>query len=312
MAHITFIHGIGNKPQSEELHRIWRRTLAKSGLDLGELGVTSSMVYWADVLYAAPDPDVASYENLLEAGEMAAAVGDSAFEAPSMEETAFVAGISAKVGSAMLVALPDADARRADAGDHFERIPLPWPIKEAFLKRFLKDTHHYLFDTEFSPRPGVSYRVQEEIRKRFADALGAVDKDEGPHIVISHSMGTVIAYDCLKRVAECPEVDALVTIGSPLGLDEVQDKLTPGWSEDDGFPAAKVASRRWLNVYDRLDPVCGFDPILTNDFCEGGQSKVEDLAVSNDGSWRHSIVKYLAQQGLRQKLVEFLTAGGVA
>jgi hypothetical protein len=52
MAHITFIHGLSNKPEAETLHRIWRRALAKGdgGIDLGSEGVTSSMVYWADVL----------------------------------------------------------------------------------------------------------------------------------------------------------------------------------------------------------------------------------------------------------------------
>ena len=78
-------------------------------------------------------------------------------------------------------------------------------------------------------------------------------------------MGTVIAYDCLKRVGECAAVDGLITIGSPLGLDEVQDKLQPGWSRDDGFPREKVG-RGWVNLFDRLDPVCGFDPVLANDF----------------------------------------------
>ena len=92
-----------------------------------------------------------------------------------------------------------------------------------------------------------------------------------PHIVVSHSMGTVIAYDCLKRVADCAGVDGLITLGSPLGLDEIQDKLQPGWSADDGFPHEKVGAE-WINVYDRLDPVCGFDPELANDFQKGSSA----------------------------------------
>jgi pimeloyl-ACP methyl ester carboxylesterase len=58
-----------------------------------------------------------------------------------------------------------------------------------------------------------------------------------PHIVVSHSLGTVIAYDCLKRIPECPAVDGLITLGCPLGLDEIQDKLQPGWTRADGFLA---------------------------------------------------------------------------
>jgi hypothetical protein len=44
--HVTFIHGISNKPPAEDLLRIWRRTLAGAAtlLPLGDLGITSSRV----------------------------------------------------------------------------------------------------------------------------------------------------------------------------------------------------------------------------------------------------------------------------
>ena len=52
MTHVTFIHGIGNKPAPDFLLDGWERSLAEDdGIDLGTLGVTSSMVYWADILY---------------------------------------------------------------------------------------------------------------------------------------------------------------------------------------------------------------------------------------------------------------------
>lgn len=55
MPHVTFIHGIANKPPPDALLRIWRHALsAADGLRLATKGVTSSMVYWADVMYAAP------------------------------------------------------------------------------------------------------------------------------------------------------------------------------------------------------------------------------------------------------------------
>ena len=58
--------------------------------------------------------------------------------------------------------------------------------------------------------------IQRTIRERFVQALASPQVSR-PHIVVAHSMGTVIAYDCLKRVAACPEVDGLITLGSPLG-----------------------------------------------------------------------------------------------
>jgi hypothetical protein len=57
--------------------------------------------------------------------------------------------------------------------------------------------------------------VQDEIRSRPIGALSdAAAQYEPPHIPASHSIGTVIAYDCLKCVPGCPRVDALMTVGS--------------------------------------------------------------------------------------------------
>ena len=100
-------------------------------------------------------------------------------------------------------------------------------------------------------------------------------------------------------------VDGFMTIGSPLGLDEVQDKLRPEWSRDNGFPHEKVRGR-WVNVYDKLDPVAGFDPNFANDYRRGGQAKVEDINEQNYGSWRHAIDKYMRGPQLRQALRELL------
>src|SRR3954471_19173619 len=59
MPHVTFIHGIANKPKEDELRRIWVRALEEAAepLSLSNEGVTSSMVYWADLMYAAPITD---------------------------------------------------------------------------------------------------------------------------------------------------------------------------------------------------------------------------------------------------------------
>ena len=54
MPHVTFVHGLANKPSAEDLHNVWRRAILDGGLDLAGDGVTTEMVYWADVLYDAP------------------------------------------------------------------------------------------------------------------------------------------------------------------------------------------------------------------------------------------------------------------
>lgn len=308
MPHVTFVHGMCNKPPSADLLRIWRGALADgpAPLPLGDLGVTSSLVYWADLLYEKPEDDLSAYEGVLENTAEAIDAGGAAPppRARNAEEQAFLDGLRAKT-----TGLPDADdlgragaARDAPEGS-LERVPLPAFVKEAFLNAYLRDVHHYVFNVKFGPPGRTPVPIQTTTRRRVVDALRAPEVTR-PHVVVSHSLGTVIAYDCLKRVAGCPAVDGLLTVGSPLGLDEIQDRLKPEWTRDGGFPAAVEGG--WANVYDRLDPVCGFAPRLADDYRRDAAERVEDVPVQNEGKWRHSATKYLRQPALRRTLRELL------
>jgi hypothetical protein len=308
MPHVTFIHGMCNKPPAEDLLRIWRRALADGAnpLPLGDLGVATSLVYWADLLYEKPEDDLSAHESALENSAEAIDAGGSAPppRPRSAEEEAFLAGLRAKMTSFSDAELEGAAPKVKDAPPGaLEGVPLPWFIKKAFLNAYLRDVHHYLFDVTFAPPGRTPVPIQATIRRRFVDALRAPEVTR-PHVVVSHSLGTVIAYDCLKRVAGCPTVDGLLTVGSPLGLDEIQDQLTPEWSRDRGFPAAVETG--WTNVFDRLDPVCGFDANLADDYRRDAVECVEDVAVQNDGKWRHSATKYLRQPALREALRRLL------
>ena len=308
MPHVTFIHGIANKPPAADLHRIWRDTLANAvePVALGDLGVTSSLVYWADLLYGKPDEDVGAYEGVLESTPAAVdGAGDVTAPQPrTPEEAVFLERLRQHMTRLSAVELEVAAAVPPVPQGALERVPLPWFLKKRILNAFLRDVHHYLFDVEFAPPGGTPVRIQKTIRSRFVESVCAAAVTR-PHVVVAHSLGTVIAYDCLKRVAECAGVDGFITLGSPLGIDEVQDKLQPGWSRDAGFPAERV-SAGWVNAFDRLDPVCGFDPRLAHDFRKLGQEAITDIAVQNDGAWRHSLTKYLRQPSVCRALNKML------
>lgn len=117
-------------------------------------------------------------------------------------------------------------------------------------------------------------------------------------------MGTVISYDCLKNVPDCPAVDAYMTVGSPLGISEVHDNFKPDYDKHRAFPAARVAGQ-WVNVYDRLDPVA-FDARLANDYQKDGGKVIVDQKVHNSGKWRHSSYKYYGQAALCEHLRNLL------
>ncbi len=314
MPHVTFIHGISNKPAKEKLLEDWEAYLAQGGLDLSTQGVSTSMVYWADVLYPqplAPEDDFESVDTGLGTAESDENL--AWIEGLSDDEKAFVQAFREKLRFDQTTPgeddyQPPSLQQNEDDVEafNFEAIPLPWFIKRRVMKSLLKDVHHYLFNATYSPRPGETYQVQEHIRRLFVDQLKQdTEQREGPHVVVSHSMGTVISYDCLKNVPDCPSISAYMTVGSPLGLSEVHDNFKPKYHKSNAFPSDNVAGS-WVNVYDRLDPVA-FDARLKNDYQKNDEKVVIDQRVRNSGKWRHSSYKYYAQQDLCEHLKKLLS-----
>ncbi len=303
MGHVTFVHGIGNKPAPDVLLDRWERSLAEDdGIDLGTLGITSRMVYWADVLYPEPVHEELEATSDLPLDE--AAAGDTAYRAAlTGHERAWVDGFATSLGLDADEESPDAPSD--DLGPEFERIPLPHWLKQSLMAALLRDVHHYLFNTPHRPGTGPEVMVRDEIRRRMLLALQEGAEQGRPHVVVSHSMGTVIAYDCLKRVDGCPPVDGLLTIGSPLGRHEIPDELRPQWSRSDGFPSERL-SGAWVNVFDHFDPVVGAYPNLGFVYRRGGEIVVVDVNEQNWGKWRHDIGKYLMGGALREHLAALL------
>jgi hypothetical protein len=126
MAHVTFIHGIGNKPSPEQTLNIWRRNLAVDyGIDLGTEGITSDMAYWADILYEEPSTLSAAHESV----ETVVNRADPDVVLPesrglSPEEAAWLEGMRDRLGFDADVDLEEAPPAE-DIGVDFERIPLP-------------------------------------------------------------------------------------------------------------------------------------------------------------------------------------------
>lgn len=283
-SHIIFIHGLSNKPAPEDLRRIWLDALAGKviddpGFDLGAVGVKDSFVYWADLFYDQP-LSAQGYES--RSDELA----DSVAGEMELEEDEWMQAMHEKFPMEEDKVFDDAPAD--DTTLEYERIPLPWVVKKQVIRHFLKEAHDYLFNKN---------GIRDTIRKRVTDALTRA-ADDAPVLLVGHSQGSIIAYDVLTGADDCPMVDGLLTLGSPLGIDEVQDRLV--WSADDGFP--KKLKGDWVNVYDPFDVVARLDPKLSNDFKKNGNSLVIDVEEQNWGKWRHSATKYLKGPQLRRHL----------
>src|SRR5262245_5450613 len=136
MAHVTFIHGIANKPPQDQLLDLWLRSLAEGGgPDLGTEGITSSMVYWADVMYKEP---AAEAEAESAASEAVAVEKDEAPEVSvdlaDAAEVAWTASLAAKLAVPIAADTAAAAAAPTPVKETLERIPLPWFLKERLMK----------------------------------------------------------------------------------------------------------------------------------------------------------------------------------
>lgn len=112
---------------------------------------------------------------------------------------------------------------------------------------------------------------------------------EGEIVLLSHSLGTVIARDLLVDDSLRHRTTLWVTAGSPLGLDAVRKNLSPGGSGNPGLT--------WVSAYDVNDIVAIGHPLAP----KWGMPAVLDIEVEN-GSEPHDIAKYLAHTSVAKHI----------
>ncbi|WP_407917715.1 hypothetical protein [Kitasatospora sp. NE20-6] len=91
-------------------------------------------------------------------------------------------------------------------------------------------------------------QVRKAVRERVREAIRA----HRPQVVVAHSLGSVVAWETLCASPEL-DVELLVTLGSPLGLPALTQRLEPPLRHGKGLRPAGV--RRWVNIADGGDLV---------------------------------------------------------
>jgi hypothetical protein len=84
-------------------------------------------------------------------------------------------------------------------------------ITEKLTRAFIRDVRDFLFEPD---------------RRRLMERslLERIEAGGGPFVIIAHSQGTMVAYDVLRQLKkEQCDVRLLLTLGSPLGLEEIKD-----------------------------------------------------------------------------------------
>jgi hypothetical protein len=305
MATIVYVHGNGNKIPSAALKLQWDQALF--GRDMG---ASSRMAYWAPICHPQP---LATHErdemeqlpgSPLEATAAPEVKPPEMFVAEVMREaqaevvahpSAEAAGIEAAVPKQLeswlrdLVytsdALADGENAAPPATSAFEALPFPKPVRKAafraLVKRTFKDVYAYFFG-------GRGDAMRQVVR----DALTGVP---GPLVVLGHSLGSILAYDVLREPAAGGlDVPLFVTVGSPLGVTEIQDLVARPLQVP-----APVGN--WRNASDSRDMVA-LDHTIRPEFTPA--DRCADFFVTNDSGSHHGIGEYLSTVPVRQPILQ--------
>jgi hypothetical protein len=302
---VVYIHGNGNKARKETLKAEWDRALFGT-----DMGAHSIMAYWAALRYPEPLPDAAFDE--IEQVEAIGPEGQEGVEPTGIDPTELLAETLAETDGARAGAMAEVvegaegpeDAADASAGldawllrmgytaeavvagedsSGLEVLPLPRAVRiatfRALLKITFKDVYAYFFGG-----------FREPMRAVLREAL-TVAPD--PVVVISHSLGTIIAYDVLREAAfAAREIPLFVTAGSPLGVTEVQDLVV----HDLEVPAGVAA---WRNIADARDLVA-LDSTLRPEYAP--KERCADFLVVNDSANHHGIREYLSSRPVQESV----------
>jgi len=267
---ILYVHGIGAHPAPEIVKREW--DFALFGREMGE---STKLAYWSDILHG--DPRTRRVKALGTGGTL------------SVDSLLAGAQVSPDDENARMLAQSLMRTMGVESsGSRTKALPLPAflrkPIARAFLEKLVQDTAAYFF------RDGIRARVQQRLRDILPTTSDEVT-------IVAHSQGTIVALEVLAALAKTSPVKVghLVTIGSPLGIQEVQDFLSCKLKVPECVQA-------WNNFADPLDPVA-LDKGLGGDFDPAGF--IKDLLVLNsrtrtlDGFNPHSAAGYLAHPRVR-------------
>ncbi|MEW9550086.1 hypothetical protein [Nonomuraea sp. NPDC050783] len=268
MTTLVFIHGRGQEGVDPgALLAEWDRALC-AGLGTARLPVRAVMAYYGNVLHRVT-AEIAGLPELAE----------SVSEEPT-QEVPFHPYLPRETGQLereLLADLANAAGPPVEAGIEdvltwtLARRLLEWTCRHTgvdreIIKIFLQDVAVYL---SHGRRP-----VLDAVRRQLPA--------DGPIVLVTHSLGTVVARDLLVEEAVRRRVSFWVTAGSPLGLPTIQRNLLARGTVHPGVS--------WLTAYDVNDIVALGHPLERSWGTPLSQIEVEN------GDQPHSIDRYLGHR----------------
>ncbi len=252
---IICVHGRANKPEPKTLQKWWTTSINEGleknlGTSLGSIPV--KMAYYSDVCHKRPLKDKDNDEPYL-----------PATTDPQRYRRRMV------------------DRIRGTFGNWADN-PIDWLEENSAIFSKLAKTVLRKVMTDLGDYYGNESR-RSRIQQRLIDLIEEHKDDE--ILLLSHSMGTIVAYDVLRDLGRSEQhagltIEHLVTMGSPLGLTAVKGNIIAEHNERLRTPSC--VSRAWVNFSDPQDYVCA-DSHLADEYDENSRLvRVCDQMVCNE------------------------------
>lgn len=284
---LVFIHGRGQEGKDPaELKDTWEAAFEQGLSNAGLTRPTNLDIvlpYYGDAL----DDLVRQLDTplIVDVTERGAEQDDdeATFRGEFLDELAKGAGLS------------DADIHAFYEGDVRERGLMNMGWVHAILKALdhSKAPGDLVIDT--FTRDVYLYLAKPAVRRRI-DAIVAPHLTGDPCVVVGHSLGSVIGYNVLRETS--PNVARYVTVGSPLGVKAVKNRLQPPL----GMPGTTLS---WFNAMDDGDVVALY-PLNAEHF-PTTPPIVNKTDVQNNTDNQHGIVGYLPDPDVGRAIHEALT-----
>lgn len=274
---IIAVHGLANKPPVNLLKDWWYKAIAE-GLE-DHLGyempkVKFEMVYWADILSKRPlDPLVTDVQNPYFLHEP---------YLPKSENFKY----SESKTSGLLRDLVKKQFEKLFLNKDFS-INYSF-ITDAFIHRYFVDLDTYYLK-ECPNKTDFKCKAKELIRERFVAYFKQYRGDE--ILLLTHSMGSIIALDVLNILMPRLKVDTLITFGSPLGNPIIRSKMAHELKKGKAKNRFKKVKhlktpsniqRNWFNFSDLDDTVAIYYKLADKYKANFRGVKVMDFLVQND------------------------------
>ncbi len=275
---LVFIHGRAQEHlDSVALKAQWvdafHRGLAKSGLALPLGDADIRFPYYGQTLFDLVS-NAATVAEVIVRGTDAATKDEQRFQQAVLEEVQQALGLT------------DAQVDAALPGDVRQRGPANWEWVQAILSAIdqhvpgasgasialaTRDVYQYL------KNPGVRETIDRGVRQAMLPGV--------PTVVVSHSLGTVVAYNLLRREGAAAGwvVPLFVTLGSPLGVSAIRQAVAP--------IEHPTCAKAWFNAMDERDVVALYP--LTKSRFDVDPAIHNKTDVRNHTENRHGISGYL-------------------